>query len=203
MSWWKEGKMRRVLALLCGVTMLTSCGVPGGVVVAGRASQVSPPPSTPPLPSGTPASTDPIAVLRADPQLDSKIKAELAPCGDGHYPVDDRYMDLTGDGKAELVVTLYSCEPLADKVEVPQGSMGIRYAYGWAGFVYNLATDPPTRLLGVQDAEVTIVAGKDFASSVYVIRTSWGPKDDPCCPTEQTFAQYRWDGTKFVEVLQR
>lgn len=195
--------MRRVLALLCGVTMLTSCGVPGGVVVAGRASQVSPPPSTSPLPSGTPASADPVAVLRADPQLDPKIKAELLPCGDGYYPVDDRYMDLTGDGKAELVVTLYSCEPRAAKVEAPQGTIGIRYAYGYAGFVYNLATDPPTRLLGVQDAEVTIVSGKDSGASVYVIRTSWGPKDDPCCPTEQMFVQYRWDGSKFVEVLQR
>jgi hypothetical protein len=193
--------MRRVLGLLCGVTMLTSCGVPGGVVVAGRASQVSPPPSTSPLPSGTPASADPIAVLRGDPELDPKIKADLVPCGDGYYPIDDRYMDLTGDGKAELVVTLYSCDPRAAKLEEP-GVVGIRYG-GWAGFVYDLATDPPTRLLGVQDAEVTIVSGKDFASSVYVIRTSWGPKDDPCCPTEQTFVQYQWDGTKFVEVLQR
>jgi len=194
--------MRRVLALLCGVTMVTSCGVPGGVVVQGRASQVSPPPSTSPLPSGTPASADPVAVLRADPLLDPKIKAELVPCGDGYYPIDDRYMDLTGDGEAELVVTLYNCDPRAAKLEQEPGAAGLRYG-GWAGFVYDLATDPPTRLLAVQDAEVTIVSGKDFAASVYVIRTSWGPKDDPCCPTEQTFAQYRWDGTRFVEVRQR
>jgi hypothetical protein len=194
--------MRRVLALLCLVTVLTSCGVPGGVVVAGRASQVSPPPSTPPLPSGTPASADAIAVLRADPQLDPKIKADLVPCGDGYYPVDDRYVDLTGDGKAELIVTLYSCDPRA--IATKARELDVPGYGGWGAFVYDLATDPPKRLLGFLDADVSIFfAAKEGLPGVYVIRSSWGPKDDPCCPTEQKFVQYQWDGTKFVEVQQR
>jgi len=191
--------MRRVILVLCCVTVFAGCGVQGGVEVEGRASQVSPPPSTAPLPSGTPASADAIAVLRGDPQLDPRIKVELVPCADGYYPIDDRYLDVTGDGKAELVLTLFSCTPRpasgADQRKVLADGPG-----GWAAFVYNLATKPPTRLLGIQDADVTILADKDGTPGVYVIRTGWSPKDDPCCPTEQKFVQYVWDGTKFVEV---
>lgn len=194
--------MRGVLALLCGVTMLGlgGCGVPGGVQVEGRASQVSPPPSTAPLPSGTPASADAIAVLRGDPQLDAKIKTELVPCGDGYYPVDDRYMDVTGDGKAELLVTLLRCWAQDTGAVEQRKSLPVVGPGGWAAFVYDLAAKPPTRLLSVQDADVTILAAKDAVPGVYVIRTGWGPKDDPCCPTEQSLVHYDWDGTKFVEV---
>jgi hypothetical protein len=194
--------MRRVLPILCCVTVLAGCGVQGGVHVEGRASQVSPPPSTTPLPSGTPPSADAIAVLRGDPQLDPKVKAELVPCSDGYYPIDDRYMDVTGDGDAELVVTLYSCRPQSPGA-VDQRKMVEVGAGGWAAFVYNLTTKPPKRLLAVQDADVTILVAKEGAPGVYVIRSTWGPKDDPCCPTDQRFEQYEWDGTKFVEVLPR
>ncbi len=184
--------MRRVVALLCGVTVLAAagCGVPGGVEVAGRASQVSPPPTTSPEPSGTPASADAIAVLRADPQLSPKYKSVLVPCEGGAYPVDDRYVDLTGDGKAELVVTLYPCTGLPRGV--PAAESGVKPgSAGFAGFVYNLATKPPTRLLAVEDTALELVPSLKNERDLILIRDRWAPRDDPCCPTEQTVVLYR------------
>jgi hypothetical protein len=191
--------MRKVLAVLCGVTMsLAACGVPGGVEVAGPASQVSPPPTTQPLPSGTPASTDAIAVLRADPALNPKIKTMLVPCTDGSYPVDDRYADFTGDGMAELLVTVYACAEDARDAKVQ--ASGMPYYGGIAGYVYNLKTKPPTRLFAVEDSAVEFVPSYKDGRELLVIHNRWGPRDEPCCPTEQDVTLYQWDGARFEVV---
>jgi hypothetical protein len=188
-----------VLALLCGVTFLAvaGCGVPGGVEVEGRASQVTPPPPTPTLPSGTPVSTDVISVLRADPTLDTKIKSLLVPCADGSYPVDDRYVDFTGDGVGELLVTLYQCP---DLVRSKPAAQGLPYDGGYAGYIYDLATTPPARLFSVEDSAVELTPSRKDGQELLVIRNRWGPKDDPCCPTDQDVSLYRWDGAKFEVV---
>ena len=193
--------MRRVFALLCGVMLLGGCGVPGGVEVEGRASQVSPPPSTSTTPSGTPASADPIAVLRADPLLNDKFKFALVPCENGYYPVGDRYTDLTGDGMAELMVTLYSCPEAELRSKAVADAEGFAYgAYGFAAYVYDLTTKPPTRLLAVEDGPVELTSSPKDARQLVLIRNRWGPRDDPCCPTDQTVALYQWDGARFTEV---
>lgn len=193
--------MRRVLTLLCGVTLLgaAACGVPGGVEVSGHASQVSPPPTTSPTPSGTPTSADAVAVLRADPQLDPRIKSALVPCAGGAYPIDDRYVDLTGDGVAELVVTVYPCVDEPRGTSVPQSGAQADGA-GYAAFVYDLATRPPTRLLAVEDTSLELIPSKKGDHELVLIRDRWAPRDDPCCPTDQSVVLYQWDGTKFIEV---
>ncbi|MFL6123652.1 hypothetical protein [Actinophytocola sp.] len=193
--------MRRVLVLLCGVMLLGGCGVPGGVEVEGRASQVSPPPPTSTTPSGTPASADAVAVLRADPLLSDKVKSTLAPCEDGYYPIGDRYVDLTGDGVAELVVTLYRC-PEAEQMRkaAPQAGELAYGLYGVAAYIYDLATTPPSRLLAVEDGPVELSSSQKDSRQLVLIRSRWGPRDDPCCPTDQTVALYQWDGARFIEV---
>lgn len=192
--------MRRVLALLCGVTLLAvaGCGVPGGVEVEGRASQVTPPPSTPTLPVGTPASADVVAVLRADTVLNPKIKSLLVPCANGAYPVDDRYVDFTGDGKAELLVNLYQCPPEERVKLAPKGLAP--YNGGFAGYVYDIATKPATRLFSVEDSAVELTPSVKDPQELLVIHNRWGPRDDPCCPTDQVVEFYRWNGAKFEVV---
>lgn len=191
--------MRRLLALLCGVTLLgvAGCAVPGGVHVEGKASQVSPPPSTSPLPVGTPLSADAVAILRADPEIDPKLKSALVPCDFGDYPIDDRYIDLTGDGVAELVVSLSDCRRTLGEDGVTNPPPVLRFDY--AGYVYDLTTKPPTRLFGVEDGGVEVAQAKDGGLGLLLVRSYWGPSDDPCCPTEYTAVLYRWDGTSFVE----
>ena len=193
--------MRRPLALLCGLALLwtAGCAEQGGVEIAGRASQVSPPPSAPTLPSGTPNSADPVAILRADPQVNPKIKDNLLPCEGGQYPADDRYVDLTGDGEAELVVLLLSCpDSLFTKSAAEAGAL--RYFPGYAAYVYDLATEPPTRLLGVEGAAIDLVPYTERGNELVLIRSAWSATDDPCCPSDQSLVLYRWNGTKLVEV---
>jgi hypothetical protein len=195
--------MRTVLTLLCGVTVLlcvAGCAIQGGVEVEGGASQVSPPPSPPTLPSGTPVSADPVAILRADPQLDAKIKGSLVPCEDGSYPVDDRYVDLTHDGKAELVITLFVCSPFMTKARAEAGIPTKVPGSGYAAFVYNLASEPPVRLFAVEDSGIQVVTYEGAVDDLILIRDRWAPRDDPCCPTDQELVRYQWDGTTFIEV---
>jgi hypothetical protein len=201
--------MRRVLALLSGVMLLSGCGVPGGVEVEGLASQVSPPPSTSPLPSGTPASTDAVAVLRADPLVNPELKSVLMPCSDGSYPIDQRYLDVTGDGRPELVVTVNRClidEKLAAEAgatrpleQTDANGLPVIFGYAYAAFVYDLETDPPTQLFGVEDSDIEVVQGTEDRRGLILIRQQWAPEDDPCCPTDQRVTLYLWDGTTFVE----
>ena len=187
--------MRRPLALLCCLLVTAGCATQGGVEVAGHASQVSPPPSPPTLPSGTPASADPVAVLRADPQVNPKIKASLVPCEGGYYPTDDRYVDLTGDGEAELVVLLLDC-PGSRSGKAAEGLV-IPYP-GYAAYVYDLATEPPKHLLGVEGQSIDVLPGK--GKDLVLIRSTWSSEDDPCCPFDQSVVLYRWNGSKLVEV---
>jgi hypothetical protein len=189
-----------VAALLCALLCAAGCATQGGVEVAGRASQVSPPPSPPTLPSGTPASADPVAVLRADPMINPKIKANLVPCASGQYPTDDRYVDLTGDGKAELVVLLLDCRgDRFAKTAAPLESGVVPYP-GYAAYVYDLATDPPTHLLGVEGQSLDLVPYTGKGNELVLIRSTWSAEDDPCCPFDQSVVLYRWNGTKLVEV---
>jgi hypothetical protein len=185
--------MRRVVAALCCLALLgaAGCATSGGVEVAGRASQVEPPPPEPPLPSGTPVSADAVSVLRADPEVSGEVRAALVPCDDGGYPVDDRYVDLTADGVAELVVTVFPCKMI--KEAVPLG-LGL----GLGGYVYDLTEDPPVNLLALQSSGVELLVGPEHG--LMALRSGYGPRDDPCCPTEQRFALYTWNGTTLVET---
>lgn len=172
------------LALLA----VAGCAADGGVHVSGAAAQVTPPPVTQPLPSGTPPSADAVAVLRADPGVGEKVKATLVPCESGEYPVDARYPDLTGDGRAELLVTVLPCPragPTSQAADVPNH----------AGYVYDLGSDPPTRLFATEDADVELVAN---SKGLALVDIGYLASDEECCPTEKTYTVYRWDGARFV-----
>jgi hypothetical protein len=140
-----------------------------------------------------------VAILRADPQVDPKIKDGLLPCEGGQYPTDDRYVDLTGDGEAELVVLLLTCPDDAYPKAAAEGGV-LRYYPGYAAYVYDLAAEPPTRLLGVEGAAIDLVTYTDKGNELVLIRSAWSESDDPCCPSDQSLVVYRWNGTELVEV---
>jgi hypothetical protein len=168
---------------------VAGCATTGGVEVAGPARQVSPPTTTTHArPSN---SADGVALLRADPHVNVKVKALLAPCGTGQYPLDERYADLTGDGTAELVLTVYDCP--VKTVPFPEGG-------AVAAYVYDIATQPPRPLLGVEEAGVEMVPYLASGDVLAVLHKRYLSGDDPCCPSGQWLTTYRWNGRAFVEV---
>jgi hypothetical protein len=176
------------------LALLAGCATTGGVQVAGPAAQVKPPPTSTPLPKGTPPSEDAIAVLRADPKLNAKIKSTLVPCDDGHYPIDDRYTDVTGDGVADLIVTLLPCLLLSKQ----SAAIAARSLPGYAAYIYNIKTHPAVRIFSAEGGGVEVVTESDRMFAV--VHDRYLVSDDPCCPTDQSFQLYRWNGTKFVET---
>ncbi|HEX2132722.1 MAG TPA: hypothetical protein VHH15_14305 [Actinophytocola sp.] len=185
--------MPRLVAVLCCAVLLgtAGCATTGGVQVAGPASQVEPPPIEPPLPSGTPKSADAVAVLRADPAVSRKIKSMLVPCDGGSYPVVDSYADLTGDGVAELVVTVFPCK--FSRVPAPVEATG----GGIAGYVYDLAAEPPAPLLALENGVELLVDGENH---LLALVSRYLSTDDPCCPTDERVTVYAWNGTDLVET---
>ena len=141
----RRGRMRRVLAVLCGVTLLARPAARrrAACEVAGRASQVSPPPSDAAAAQRHPGLRRRGRGVACGPAGQPQDQGRLVPCEDGYYPVDDRYVDLTGDGKAELVVTLYRCDPGS-----PRRGVGGPPPRTASGSPATCTTWPPTRRRG-------------------------------------------------------
>lgn len=178
------------VALATALCALAGCATVGGVQVEGPASQVKPPPTSPPTSSGQAPSADAIAILRGDPQVSEKIKLLLKPCGDSRYPVDTRYFDLTGDGPADLVVSLRACAASQSGPSVTRGGL-------LASYIYDLTAHPPRRLFGIEEPGSII---KIEPSVGFVIsRPVYEAADRPCCPSGEDVTIYRWSGTAFEE----
>ncbi|MFC0113620.1 hypothetical protein [Kibdelosporangium aridum] len=187
--------MRRLALGLCCLALLTGCATAGGVRVEGVASQVKPPPSTPPQPSGVTPSFDPVALLRTDPKVNDKIKSQLAPCPQtGRFPVDSRYVDLTGDGVAELLVTVTYCDFSA---ALGKALDSTRFTGTLANYVYNVVANPPVDLLALE--EPGIILDQDDGV-VQVTNWEYRSNDPSCCPSQRITKLYRWTGTMFERI---
>jgi hypothetical protein len=189
--------MRRLALGLSCLMLLAGCATAGGVRVEGVASQVTPPPSTPPPPSGVTPSFDPVALLRTDPKVNDKIKSVLTPCPQGgRFPVDARYVELTGDDVAELLVSVTYCDASAALGKTQSTYDPTRGTGTLANYVYDVLAKPPVDLLALE--EPGIIVARDNGV-VQVISWEYGPKDRTCCTSEISHV-YRWTGTMFERI---
>jgi hypothetical protein len=187
--------MRRLAAGLCCLTLLGGCATAGGARLEGPASQVTPPPSTPTPPSGVTPSFDPVALLRADPKVSDKIKSQLSPCPQsGRFPVDSRYLDVTGDGVAELIVSVTYCDFSVAPGKAIDSSRGVS---ALANYVYDVVAKPPVDVLALE--QPGIIVDQD-SGVVQVTQWEYRAKDPPCCPSQQTYKFYQWTGTMFEQI---
>lgn len=192
--------MRSVwVAVLCVITlsvsMLSACGpTTGGVQVEGQASQVTPPPSTPPPPTDVTPSFDPVALLRADPNVSDKIKSTLTPCVQGRYPVDARYSDVTNDGSADLLVTVVACDSKLIQDSAPAGA---RSGGALANYIYDLKPKPPVDIFASEEPAQLFDQSEGL---IQLVQWEYRASDRSCCPSLQSSMLYKWSGTAFEQI---
>ncbi|MFI7384156.1 hypothetical protein [Streptomyces sp. NPDC049813] len=125
-----------------------------------------------PVPGGDLRTVDPVAVIRAqaaaDPDTYEDIKKGLADCGDPGAEGPDcpvlraYYADLTGNGKADMVVG----------VRAPKGQLLVR-VYMYADGKLTQIMNDEDAVISVQLADRSVVVRAVADLSGYEYRTSW------------------------------
>ncbi|WP_329456387.1 hypothetical protein [Streptomyces sp. NBC_01497] len=106
---------------VAGLAGLATIGLLAGGCSAGGTGMRDEGPAVPapvertmPTPSETPeqqpTSVDPVSLLRADPQVSTRVKRSLKPCGTDSYPVNTSYGDLTGGSRPDIVINVTTCK---------------------------------------------------------------------------------------------
>lgn len=120
--------------------------------------------------------------LLGDPGVSSRVKATIRN-GGFHAGVDRLiYADLTGDGRAETVVTIFSGGTAGD--------IAFYVLTGEGSGLHAIKTSNQEYKIGVR-----IVRGK-----LQVTRPLYGATDPNCCPEHLEITTYRYDGHRMVSA---
>lgn len=171
---------------LCAV-VLTACGTGGAGTRDEGAAQVGERPPTPtasPSPSPTTKrlkTAEVVALVKDDPAVSARVRADLKPCFEDTYPVDVSYGNLTGGSSDDLVVNVMTC---ADGIGV--GS----YVYRADGKKYQ----------NVFKAEEPPVYGENLRGELVINQQLYGKGDPVAFPSSEEVITYRWQGNRFQET---
>ncbi|MFI0989234.1 hypothetical protein [Streptomyces exfoliatus] len=123
---------------------------------------------------------DPIALLKADPKIGSRLKADLKPCVADAYPVDASYGNLTDGPAPDVVVNVMTCGD----------------AVGIGTYVYRKQSDRYENVFMAEDAAVyaTIDRGE-----LIVTKQVYAKGDPVAYPSGEDVITYRWSGNRFTQ----
>ncbi|MFB6979156.1 hypothetical protein [Streptomyces scopuliridis] len=173
------------LTALAAVGLLVSGCSTGGTGTRDEGAAVTSPVErgapTPAASASAPAKTvNAVALLRKDPLVSPRVKADLQPCGEDTYPVDTSYGNLTGGTAPDLVINVMTC---ADSVGVGT------YVYRQRNEEYQnvFAAEEPAVYATIDRGELVVT------QQVYA-------KGDPLSfPSGEDVVTYSWADTKFSE----
>ncbi|GAA2724404.1 MULTISPECIES: hypothetical protein [Streptomyces] len=132
--------------------------------------------------SASPAQkVDAVALVKADPKVSEQVKKNLKPCVKDQYPVDVTYGQLTGTGRADVVVNVLTCGD----------SLGI------GSYVYRPKGESYENVFTVEQSPVYAdIDRRDLT----VTKQVYGPGDAVCCPSGVDVLTYHWSGGAFQET---
>lgn len=137
-----------------------------------------------PAPSGTAGhftgGVDAVDLLRKDPKVSARVKADLRPCGRDAYPVDTSYGVLTGGSVPDVVVNVMTC---GDAV-----GMGTYVYRGTGGSYENVFSVEEPAVYSAIDRGDLVVTKQVYAKA--------DPVDDP---SGEEIITYRWSAGKFAQ----
>ncbi|MER6100162.1 hypothetical protein ABT154_30765 [Streptomyces sp. NPDC001728] len=165
--------------------LLVSCSTGGtgsrdeGAARTDGVAATAPTPSA----SGGPQSAervDPIALLKADPKIGDRLKADLKPCVADAYPVDASYGSLTGAPAPDVVVNVMTCGD----------------AVGIGTYVYRMQSDRYENVFMAEDAAVYATIDR---GDLVVTKQVYAKGDPVAYPSGEDVITYRWSGNKFTQ----
>ncbi|MFI6941141.1 hypothetical protein ACIBI4_17840 [Streptomyces sp. NPDC050418] len=169
---------------LCGAA-LSACGTGGTGTRDEGAARVA---ESPPKPSASPVpaeermkAVDAVALVKDDPTVSPRVRADLEPCFKDTYPVDVTYGNLTGGSSDDVVVNVMTC---GDAIGV--GS----YVYRPDGKKYQ----------NVFKAEEPPVYGEIDRGDLVITQQLYDKGDPVAFPSSEEVVTYRWQGNRFVET---
>ncbi|WP_442806257.1 hypothetical protein [Streptomyces sp. NBC_01317] len=178
----------RLAAAMAGAAVL--CLLAAGCSTGGTGTRDEGAAVTAPVERGVPTprasavppvrTVDAASLLREDPEVSKRIKADLKPCSEGAYPVDTSYGNLTGGSVPDVVVNVMTCGD----------------AVGIGTYVYREKDETYENVFAVEEPAVyaTIDRGElVLTQQVYA-------KGDPVAyPSGEDVVTYSWSDTKFTE----
>ncbi|MFF9320413.1 hypothetical protein ACF1BP_17780 [Streptomyces sp. NPDC014735] len=124
---------------------------------------------------------DPVTLIKKDPKVSERVRADLKPCVGSEYPVDTSYGTLTGGSSTDVVVNVMTC---ADSVGV--GTYVYRRESG--GLYRNVFAMEQPAVYGTIDRGDLVVTAQVY-----------GKKDAVAYPSGEDVITYRWAGDRFDE----
>ncbi|MEU9778765.1 MULTISPECIES: hypothetical protein [Streptomyces] len=123
---------------------------------------------------------DAAALLKADPEVSARVKADLRPCAADSYPVDTSYGMLTGGSSPDVVVNVMTCGD----------------AVGLATYVYRADGGRYENVFAVE--EPAVYAAIDRGDLV-VTKQVYASGDPVAEPSGEEVTTYRWSAGKFAQ----
>ncbi|MEU6986968.1 hypothetical protein ABZ946_26610 [Streptomyces sp. NPDC046324] len=140
-----------------------------------------------PTPSGSASAgqmpaqrVDPIALIKGDPKIGERLKADLKPCVADAYPVDTSYGNLTGGPSPDVVVNVMTCGD----------------AVGIGTYVYREEGDGYKNVFMAEDAAVYATIDR---GDLVVTKQVYAKGDPVAYPSGEDVITYRWAGSKFSQ----
>ncbi|MFE5797279.1 hypothetical protein ACFQ8C_32510 [Streptomyces sp. NPDC056503] len=127
---------------------------------------------------------DPIALLKGDPKIGARMKADLKPCAADAYPVDTSYGNLTNGSAPDVVVNVMTC---GDAVGI--GTYVYRGKSGGGADGYE----------NVFMAEDAAVYGTIDRGDLIVTKQVYAEGDPVAYPSGEDVITYRWSGNRFTQ----
>ena len=126
-------------------------------------------------------SVDAVELIKSDPKVSERVKADLKPCDRDSYPVDTSYSNLTGGTSPDVVVNVMTC---GDAV-----GMGT-YVYRANGAKYEnvYAAEEPTVYSAIDRGDLVVT------KQVYAKGAPVGE------PFGEEITTYHWSSGKFVQL---
>ncbi|MFI5757900.1 hypothetical protein [Streptomyces sp. NPDC051569] len=149
-----------------------------GAAVAAPVTRNTPAPTASRAPAAR--TVDPVSLLRHDPRVSERIKADLKPCAEDAYPVDTSYGRLTGGTVPDVVINVMTCGD----------------AVGIGTYVYRVEDD---RYENVFTSEQPAIHAAIDRGELVITQEVYAKGDPLSYPSAEEVVTYSWTGDTFGE----